>query len=172
MIHIYTGNAKGKTTCSIGLAVRARGQGLKVAIFQFLKPDSIETGEEKLLRGIEGIELVKFKQIHPIFQGKPVKIEELRSEVDEDFKKVEKAAFSNKYDMVILDEIINVLDQGFLDIERFLKFIKKMPKQMELVLTGRGDISNIEAFSDYVTVMVEKKHPFKKKQIARKGIEY
>ncbi|MCD6380846.1 MAG: cob(I)yrinic acid a,c-diamide adenosyltransferase, partial [Candidatus Odinarchaeota archaeon] len=30
LIHLYTGNGKGKTTAAIGLGVRAAGQGLKV----------------------------------------------------------------------------------------------------------------------------------------------
>ena len=37
MIHIYTGSGKGKTTASVGLAVRAAGSGMRVYFFQFLK---------------------------------------------------------------------------------------------------------------------------------------
>ena len=36
-IHIYYGNGKGKTTCAMGLAVRAAGCGKKVLIIQFMK---------------------------------------------------------------------------------------------------------------------------------------
>ncbi|MFH1783053.1 MAG: cob(I)yrinic acid a,c-diamide adenosyltransferase [Candidatus Omnitrophota bacterium] len=172
MIHIYTGNAKGKTTCAIGLAVRARGQGLKVAIFQFLKPKAIQSGEEKLLKKIKGIELVKFDQMHPMFHSGDVNFLKLKEGIEKDFKKIEKTVLSKKYDMVILDEVINAVDQNFIDIEKFIKLLKKAPKDVEIVLTGRGDISNLELFADYITVMVEKKHPFRKQKLARKGIEY
>ncbi len=37
MIHIYCGDGKGKTTASIGLAVRCGGYGKKVLFMQFLK---------------------------------------------------------------------------------------------------------------------------------------
>ena len=36
-VQIYTGDGKGKTTASLGLALRAAGAGLKVYIGQFLK---------------------------------------------------------------------------------------------------------------------------------------
>ncbi|MDP2912119.1 MAG: cob(I)yrinic acid a,c-diamide adenosyltransferase, partial [Candidatus Omnitrophota bacterium] len=60
MIHIYTGNGKGKTTSSFGLAMRASGQGLKVIIFQFLKPKSLVTGEEITAEKIKNIKVVKY----------------------------------------------------------------------------------------------------------------
>lgn len=39
-IQIYTGDGKGKTTASLGLALRALGHGWKVLIIQFTKGDS------------------------------------------------------------------------------------------------------------------------------------
>ncbi|HPZ63933.1 MAG TPA: cob(I)yrinic acid a,c-diamide adenosyltransferase, partial [Halanaerobiales bacterium] len=43
MIHIYTGDGKGKTTAAIGLAIRAAGHGKRIFFVQFLK--GRETGE-------------------------------------------------------------------------------------------------------------------------------
>jgi cob(I)alamin adenosyltransferase len=37
LIHVYTGDGKGKTTAAIGLALRAAGQNIKVYIIQFMK---------------------------------------------------------------------------------------------------------------------------------------
>ena len=45
LIHILTGNGKGKTTSATGMAVRAFGNGLKVTFVQFLK--GTPTGEVK-----------------------------------------------------------------------------------------------------------------------------
>ena len=44
----------------------------------------------------------------------------------------------------------------------FMRLIKNAPKDTEIILTGRGDISEIEGVADYVTIMVDKKHPFGK----------
>jgi cob(I)alamin adenosyltransferase len=181
MIHIYTGNGKGKTTSSFGLAMRASGQGLKVAIFQFLKPKSLVTGEEISAKKIKNIKIFKYDQVHPMFIKNIVRAKLIaESRTKEKIKKsivkavtdAKKAVFCGKYDMVILDEIINVLDQGFFGKKDFLKLIKKTPKDVELVLTGRGDISCIEQFADYITIMMEKKHPFRRRVNARRGIEY
>ena len=44
LIHVYTGEGKGKTTASLGLALRAVGQGFKVFMIQFMKGGAY-TGE-------------------------------------------------------------------------------------------------------------------------------
>ncbi|HAZ10512.1 MAG: hypothetical protein A2047_04980 [Omnitrophica bacterium GWA2_41_15] len=183
MIHIYTGNGKGKTTSAFGLAMRASGQGLKVIIFQFLKPKSLVTGEEITVRKIKNINLMKYEEVHPMFMGKKNIVrarpkaesrtkEKIKKSIGKNMADVKRAIFSGKYNMVILDEIINVIDQGFAGKKEFLELIKKAPKDIELVLTGRGDISEIEKFADYITIMIDKKHPFRQRVNARRGVEY
>ena len=169
MIHIYTGNGKGKTTAAFGLAMRASGQGLKVIIFQFLKPKGFASGEEISAKRIKGLKLVKFNQAHPIFKNK---CEGINKTIEEDFEKAKKVVLGGKYDMVVIDEIINAVDQGFIERDSFINLLKSVPKKVELVLTGRGNVSDIEKYADYVTVMADKKHPFKKTTGARRGIEY
>ena len=47
-LQVYTGNGKGKTTCMLGLTLRASGAGKKIYIGQFMKDD--EYSEIKALR--------------------------------------------------------------------------------------------------------------------------
>ena len=173
MIQIYTGNGKGKTTSAFGLAMRASGQGYKVIIFQFLKPKKLVCGEETAAKKIRNIKIVKFKQIHPIFVA-PVSMLKAQREIKKSMQKaileVKKAIFGKKYNVVILDEIINIIDQGFSRKKEFIGLIKKAPGNVELVLTGRGDISEIEPYADYVTIMIDKKHPFRQYVNARRGM--
>ncbi|PIP68339.1 MAG: cob(I)yrinic acid a,c-diamide adenosyltransferase [Candidatus Omnitrophica bacterium CG22_combo_CG10-13_8_21_14_all_43_16] len=168
MIHIYSGNGKGKTTSSFGLAMRASGQGLKVIIFQFLKPRKLVCGEEISAKKIKNIKIVKYDEQHPMFNGAGKTKKSMKIDIAE----ARKAIFGGRYDMVILDEIINVIDQGFSGKKEFLNLVKNIPEDIELVLTGRGDISELEKLADYVTIMVDKKHPFRQQVNARRGIEY
>ena len=177
MIHIYTGDGKGKTTSAFGLAIRAAGQKKKVIIFQFLKPRSFISGEQVSVRKIKNIKLVNFDEVHPIFKRGRCLItkgcKDLKKAISRDFEEVKKSILSGKYDMVVLDEVINVVGQKFIDMRKFLSLLKSVPKKVELVLTGRGDIRDFEKYADYVTLMVEKKHPFRNsKKAMRKGIEY
>ena len=146
MIHIYTGNGKGKTTSSFGLAMRASGQGLRVIIFQFLKPKSLVTGEEISAKKIKNLKIVKYEQSHPMFNLGA----DARKSIKKAMAEAKKAIFSGRYNVIILDEIINVIDQGFASKKEFIELLKKAPEDIELVLTGRGDISDIEKFADYI----------------------
>ena len=47
LAHLYTGDGKGKTTAAMGLAVRARGCGMRVRVMQFMKQQP--TGEQRQL---------------------------------------------------------------------------------------------------------------------------
>ncbi|MBU3911069.1 MAG: cob(I)yrinic acid a,c-diamide adenosyltransferase [Candidatus Omnitrophica bacterium] len=172
MIHIYTGNGKGKTTSAFGMAMRACGQGLNVIIFQFLKPRKLLCGEQVIAEKIKGLKLVRFEQRHPLFETSPVSVVKLKRDIKRDFEIAKKTVLGKKYDMVVLDEIINAVDQGFINHKGFLSLLKSAPDRVELILTGRGDISDIEGYADYVTLMIDKKHPFRKKIGARQGVEY
>ena len=65
-----------------------------------------------------------------------------------------------------------MVDQNFIWQDNLLNLLRIAPRDVELVLTGRGDISGMEKYADYVTIMVDKKHPFGKNITAREGIEY
>jgi len=48
LIQVYIGDGQNKTTCALGLALRAVGQGFKVFMVQFLKTE--DTGEIQAAR--------------------------------------------------------------------------------------------------------------------------
>lgn len=181
LVHVYTGNGKGKTTASLGLALRAIGNNLRVYMIQFLK--SRFTGElysaKKLGFTIEqfGVDALKEKQKHlQEFADKTGKfvfqpdIEEKGAAIQalEHAKKIIK---SNDYDLVILDEINCVLDKGLINLEDVLELVKNHGK-VELVLTGRDAPKELMEAADYVSVVGMIKHPWQKGIKARRGIEY
>ncbi|MCK4421058.1 cob(I)yrinic acid a,c-diamide adenosyltransferase, partial [candidate division WOR-3 bacterium] len=50
MIHIYTGNGKGKTTAGTGLIMRALGAGFSPIIIRFIK--NVESSEDVIIRDL------------------------------------------------------------------------------------------------------------------------
>lgn len=165
-IHIYTGNGKGKTTAALGLAIRARGAGLKVIILQFLKKRPYS--ELKSLKKL-GIEVRQLGQ-RDFCQPKKVKQSDIKNAA-KGLEIAKKVIASRKYDLVILDEINVCLKFKLIKLIGLIKLIKEKPKGVELVLTGRGAPKKLLKLADYVTEMKEVKHPFNCGLKARKGIE-
>jgi cob(I)alamin adenosyltransferase len=173
MVHVYTGNGKGKTSAAFGMAMRALGNGLKALVVQFLKSDGKPSGESATLMGIDGAEVIRFAdQRHPIFCIGGCDVAKLQRSIQEGFLLAAGKVKSGAYDLVVLDEINNCIKEGWLDTEAVLGLIKDKPAGVELVLTGRGCPEEIIAASDYVTEMLLVKHPAQKGVKARKGVEY
>lgn len=181
LVHVITGDGKGKTTSSLGLALRAIGNNLKVHMIQFLK--SGFTGElysaKKLGFEIEqfGVDALKEKQKRLqefadktgrfVFQP-DVKEKDAAMQGWEHAKNIIK---SGEYDMVILDEINCVLEKGLIPINEVLEIVKNHRK-VELILTGRDAPKELMEAADYVNIVQGIKHPWQKGIVARKGIEY
>ena len=168
MIHVYTGNGKGKTTASLGLALRSLGWGRRVALLQFLKLR--ETGE---LRGLAGFKNCIIRQ----FGREDFITEETANDMDrqlaeEGCLKAEEILCDKTADLVILDEINVALHMKLIEITRVMDLIAACPPEIELVLTGRDCPPEIISLADYISEIKEIKHPYRKGIIAREGIEY
>lgn len=170
MIHIYTGEGKGKTTAALGLALRAVGAQKKVAIIQFLKkPD---TSEHKAIKKfklpilIESFGIGFYKIL-----GDKLPEQKHRQAAQKALKKAKDLINSGNFDIIILDEINVAIDFGLIDIKEVIEIIA-MNKEAELILTGRDAPAKLKKLADLVTVMKKHKHYFDKGVKARKGIEH
>lgn len=177
LVHVYTGKGKGKTTSAFGLALRALGEGLRVLIVQFLKGRVPLTGEAALTKIITrggSAKLIRFvNEEHPMFiPKKEFDEKKLREQIKKDFSIAKELIMNGDYDLVILDEINNVVKGGWLNVDDVKDLIKSRPKNVEIVLTGRGALKEIIEMADYVTEMRQIKHPAKKGIKARRGIEF
>lgn len=171
LIHVYTGQGKGKTTAAFGLAKRAAGHGRKVLILQFLKSRTKDSGEA-LSAKKTGIKVLKFEdQTTPLFDP-GVKLPDLKNSIKKAITYSIEEIKSEAYDLVILDEFNTVLGCNYATIEDAEKIIKAKPEKLELVFTGRGAPKELIEIADYVTEMRMVKHPFNKGVKARKGIEF
>lgn len=172
-VHIYTGDGKGKTTASLGLGIRAAASGLCVCMFQFLKTKG--SSSENWLQ-FPNFRVICLDQTHPMFQKsearKQKSEDDLKNNILKEIGKIKRVMKSGKYDLVILDELINCVSEGFVNEEDVLRLIKARPKSVELVLTGRKAPKALTDVADYVTDMKKTKHPFDAGLKCRKGIEY
>jgi cob(I)alamin adenosyltransferase len=171
LIHVYTGEGKGKTTASFGLAMRAAGHGRRVLILQFLKSRIKDAGEIRSARKC-GIEVIKFRnQTAPIFDP-TITREELTEAIRKAIVKSIGMISSGDYDLVIMEEFNNALGNGYVSKEQLREIIDAKPPKTELVFTGRKAPRFLIEIADYVTEMKMVKHPADRGVKARKGIEF
>lgn len=171
LIHIYTGNGKGKTTSAVGLAVRALGHGKKVCYSYFnKKPAKYGYTEIESLKKL-GAKILGLSDEHPFF-NKLITKEEHKIQTQKGVETLKELIMSNSFDMLIMDEILISIRDEFLDEEQLIEFIKNKPKNLELVMTGRGATNKIIEIADYVSNIEKIKHPMDNGVMSREGIEF
>lgn len=168
MIHIYTGNGKGKTTAAIGLAIRAAGAGKKIFFGQFVK--DMAYNEVSLIRGqIPQIDHELFGR--GCFFGRTPEAEDYEA-AQKGFEKIKRLAHSGLYQMIIMDELNIALHYKLLNHQEVISFLESVPDDIEIIITGRHAHSELIEKADLVTEMREVKHYYKKGITSREGIEY
>jgi len=169
LIQVYTGDGKGKTTCALGLALRAVGQGFKVYIVQFLK--GRDTGEARAAaRLAPDLTLRSFGRPVPINFKSPA-LEDLDL-AREALDRARELIASGDHDLVILDEINLALTYGLVPLKELLEMLEKRPPWVEMVLTGRQAPPELLAQADLVTKMRPVKQYYEAGVSARRGIEW
>mgnify|MGYP002624878274 CR=1 FL=1 len=173
-IQVYTGDGKGKTTASLGLAMRALGRSWKVLIIMFTKG------------GDNYGELNSFRNLSPeisknltIIQAGLDRIVYCDNKTNDDKKEIlkgweiaKKAILEDKYNLIILDEANISIDMGFIDVDDVVETLKNKPEEMEIVLTGRNAHKKIIEIAHLVSEINPIKHYWDTGVVARKGIEY
>ena len=173
-IQIYTGDGKGKTTASLGLAMRALGRGWHVLIIFFTKG------------GTDYGELFAFRELSPklanhltIIQAGLDRIvyEKNKNNADkqavrEGFEFAKKMAKEGKYQLIIMDEANIAIDLDLISVEEMKEFLLNKPKELEVVLTGRHANPEIIELAHLVSEIKPIKHYWDIGVSARKGIEY
>lgn len=187
LVHILTGEGKGKTTSALGLGLRAAGRGYHVYMIQFLKSGG--TGELYAVKYMPNFTIVPFG-IDAIREREKVQTSLatfakkessgrfiFRTDIDEKeaakqgFEHAKKIIQSKNYDLVILDEINCVLDKKLLSIQDIIGLLKQR-NHVEIIMTGRDAPKELYDYADYVGVITPVKHPWQKGVKARRGIEY
>ena len=167
MLHVITGNGKGKTTAAIGMAVRAIGAGMNVYFAQFVK--QMPYSEHHILESLPRITL-KILGRDCFIYHKPSN-EDINTAI-EAWKTIVSDVATNKFDLIILDELHIALYYELLNILNVTDWINANKTNLEIVTTGRYAPQELINIGDLVSEIKEIKHYFTKNIEARKGIEY
>ena len=166
-VQVYYGDGKGKTTAAIGLAIRAAGCNLNVFIAQFIK--GLQYSEIKCLKKLNQNIILKQYGRGCFIKNKPTEDDIVAAK--KGLNEIKEIMLSEKYDVIILDEITIAEYFGLLDTSEILELIRLKPQNVELILTGRKASKQIIEAADLVTEMKEIKHYYTSGVLARKGIE-
>ncbi len=173
-IQVYTGNGKGKTTASLGLAMRALGRCWKVLIIMFTKGGD-DYGELNSFRNLspeisKNLTIVQAGLDRIVYSDN--KTQDDAEEIKKGWELAKKAIKNDEYNLIILDEANIAIDLGFIDINDMLEVLRNKPEEMEIVLTGRNARQEIIDIAHLVSEIKPVKHYWDTGIAARKGIEY
>ncbi|NMA83499.1 MAG: cob(I)yrinic acid a,c-diamide adenosyltransferase [Epulopiscium sp.] len=171
-IQVYCGTGKGKTTAAIGQGIRAVGHDLKVIMIQFLK--SNPTGELQTLKKLEpDFKVFRFEKPRDFFWNLDEEQKnELKNEIQNGVNFAKKILDTRECDVLILDEILAVVENGLMEEEDLLHMLTLRPDDMEMILTGRILPQKIASKAHYISNIEAVKHPLQYGLEAREGIEY
>ena len=151
--------------------MRAIGFGLKVCYSSFHKnPDKYGYHEIAVLDKL-GAKVLVFAKGHPHLD-KTLDENKIRADVAEGIETLTELLKAEKFDMLIMDEILISVRDGYLEEAKLLEFIDSKPENLELILTGRGATCAVIEKADYVSEICKIAHPYDKGITSRGGIEF
>jgi len=168
LLHVYTGQGKGKTTAAFGVALRAMGWGQRVAIVQFIK-GKWKTGERAYA---ESIPQLTFFVMGRGFTWESDDLSRDTKAAVEAWKKSKELIQSAEYDVVILDELTYVINYGFVPLAEIVETIKGRPVRTHVIITGRKASPELIEMADLVTEMQSIKHPYQNGIPALRGLDF
>lgn len=152
MIQVICGSGQGKTTSAMGRGISALAKGKRVIMVQFVE-GALDSNHMEILQRLEP----EFKLFR--FEKTPIVFDQLTGEEKEkagicilnglNFAK--KVMVTGECEVLILDELLGILDEGIITLEELSSMIKQARQaQIELILTGAlcpealaGDVDEI-----------------------------
>lgn len=167
LLLVLTGNGKGKSSSAFGMAVRALGHGMRVAVFQFIK-GKMGTGEQSYLTRDpnllwdvcgEGFTWETQNRLRDI------------EKAEAGWARASQALRDPAYGLVVLDEMTYLFKYGYLDLDLVLAAMAARPPMQHVVITGRAAPQALIDAADTVSEIADVKHAFRAGIKAQPGID-
>jgi cob(I)alamin adenosyltransferase len=169
LVLVYTGDGKGKTTAALGLAFRALGRGLRVAVLQFVK-GRWPTGERMLAeRGLPGLDWEVLGEGFT-WEGSDPAIHADAARAG--WTRARALLSAGAHDVVVLDELTYPLARGWVDVAELIAALRARRPGMHVVVTGRDAPAPLVEAADLVTEMRKVRHPYDAGVKALPGVDF
>ncbi|SEA71327.1 cob(I)alamin adenosyltransferase [Pseudobutyrivibrio sp. ACV-2] len=147
-IVVYYGNGQGKSAAALGNAIRYASQGKTTTIIQFLKS---ETNADYLSKLEPEIKLFRFERSKEDFMhlSDEQKQEEIIN-IQNGLNYAKKVLGTGESDLVILDEILGVLDEGIVSEQDILSALEGRSISTNVIMTGLTITQGIIEIADSV----------------------
>ena len=172
LIIVHTGAGKGKSTASFGMAVRALGQGMKVAIVQFIK-GAIHTGEAAFIEKISKLGMPI--EMHTLGEGFTWKTQDRDRDIATAQKGWQKAVELMRdptIDLVILDELNIATKYEYISTATVVEELLQKRPMLHVVITGRNASPELIEIADLVSETKVIKHPYSRGIKPQRGVEF
>jgi len=167
---LLTGDGKGKSSSGFGMVLRALGYGHKVGVVQFIKGQQL-SGEEIFLKEKMAGEV----ELYQMGTGFTWDTQDRTADIaaaKKTWAVAEKMLNDERYDLVLLDELTYMIAYKYLDETMMLNALSNRPKNMSVVVTGRGGGSGLQDIADTVSEVKDVKHAYRAGVKARQGVDY
>lgn len=135
MIHIYTGDGRGKSPAAFGRAIQTAAAGKRVVIIQFLKGKGLEDTE--FVRRLEPeIKLFRFEKSDEHYEELCAeKKEEEIMNIRNGINFARKVLSTGECSLLILDEVLGLIDKEIITVED-LKNLLELRGEANVIMTG------------------------------------
>jgi cob(I)alamin adenosyltransferase len=150
-IQVICGEGKGKTSSALGMGIEALTKNRTVIMIQFLKGCQGRGSLEIMKRLEPEMKIFRFEKCDGLFENLSMeRQEEERMNIRNGLNFAKKVVSTGECDMLILDEILGLLDQGIVEAGELIKLLQSKVDEMEVVLTGKVFSKEIEPYVDSI----------------------
>lgn len=151
MIYIYGGEGHGKSPAALGKALQSACRGEDVVIIRFLKGRGMSDSE--FVKRLEPeIKLFRFEKSDEDFRqlSEERKTEEIYN-IKNGLNFVKKVMNTGECSLLILDEVLELLNNGIISVEELRNLLLCKPEEMDVIMTGNTLNDEVCRLADEVT---------------------
>jgi cob(I)alamin adenosyltransferase len=165
---LMKGNGKGKSSSAFGTMARALGHGQRAGVVQFIKGRQ-ETGEYLFFKNHPMVDF------HVMGHGFTWETQDKQQDIEaaqDAWKVAEEMLASERYEILIFDEMSYMFKYGYLDVEPVVSALLARPENQNVIITGRTMHRQLGEIADTISKIEDVEHAFRKGVKAQPGIEW